>query len=272
MSLSSLLVDDGATWKNLFLNHLEVITQTVKGLFTILGNLTVGGTIASGNQTITGNVIISGDQTVGGNLAGGDINVNNVICLDVTCGSINAGGDLSTTGDVNCRQMDTTGDCSMGGDLDVVGALNGITIPVTGGTLAKLTDIATEYLNAFGTTSSVYAVNTVIPITTQGVANGMSLGTGGTLNNVLLPAGSSNAYSVSVTILLGSVSDFVLVDGNNGTISGTSVYVPVGSPLATWTVIIETPALNMFTLRTGPTYGATVPSTDDFHISVVRIK
>jgi len=136
-------------------------------------------------------------------------------------------------------------------------SLNGIAIPASGGTLAKLSDIPSSF--TAGRIQVYYdnyppdlvVAGALVPIGTS-VINASNMSVSG--DNIFVNSGATGVYSVSVSIPVYKESAFQLYDGNNGAITGTALKGghPVLDEMTTVlssTFIISQPALDKFTLR-----------------------
>lgn len=163
-------------------------------------------------------------------------------------------------------------------------SLNGITIPATGGTFAKLTDIPTpmtqSWINLYYDSYpfNLYTSGTTIAIgTSTSTASNITVSS----NEITLPP-VSGIWEVNVSVPVYKESAIQLYDGANNPIVGT--YLAGGNPtidamgsVLAGGFVIAQPAGQKFTLRGAGTTGAYVGKASactnavSLHISVRRI-
>lgn len=257
--------------------------MAVRGAMSIIGNLTIGGNLDVGGDLNAVNVTATGEiitQTI--HCAGpADLEFSTTGAIDIVFAPDTGAGaitqvnsDFQVNADFRVTgggSIATAGGGIQGGNLSsTTNSLNGITIPATGGTLAKLTDIMTPgYLCIGNTTGGVYGANAVIPWGASHISGG-DITLDDPTDAIYVPDVATSIYQVSITLETAAGSQFYLADGAGALIAGTEM--TCGIQVVSWTVVIPFPTGRYFTVRAGAAGAQIIGGAGVGRLTCTRIK
>jgi len=245
----SFTTTDGGT--TIYLNDLTQSRSGFSGNVSVLGNLSVTGTI-TGNVEINNIESIVGNVTAGNLLTGGQVSATG----NITGGNLITGGLLSVTANITSGNVLTGGLVSSTGNITTAGAFKGANLSLSGNVLSAL--------NVTGNAASGN-VTTVGLVSATGNVTGGNVISGGSLSRALdIETVSYANITATGSYTLSSLSSInVLIANNTGyTLTVNMPASPLDGQICNFAVHGNTMTLAVGTGTVNPTFaGSTTVGT-----------